>query len=163
MELDAKTAALMNFAGFALAHGVGGVSSGQTLCTMALVQCAKEQGLTQYPGPIGQSVVQAKEATGGLDDLQRRAIIFDGVVTVGGVEGSAVVVEAAWKDHLTRPLVVIQRYTCSADGEDFVVVGEPLVATAPDDEVQAAQREAIMEGARTHDEAYAVWMKALED
>ena len=72
-------------------------------------------------------------------------------------------VEAAWKDHLTRPLVVIQRYTCSPDGEDFVVIGAPLVATAPDDEVQAAQREAIMEGARTHDEAYAVWMKALED
>ena len=163
MELDAKTAALMNFAGFALAHGVGGASAGNTLCTMALVQCAKEQGLTQYPGPIGQSVAQAKEATGGLDDLQRRAIIFDGVVTVGGEESSAVVVEAAWKDHLTRPLVVIQRYRSAAGGSDFAVVGEPMIATAPDEEVEVAQREAIMEGARTHDEAFAVWMKALEE
>ena len=90
MELDAKTAALMNFAGFALAHGVGGVSSGKTLCTMALVQCQKEQGLSQYPGPIGASVAQAKAATEGLDDLQRRAIIYDGLVTVGGAESSAV-------------------------------------------------------------------------
>ena len=37
------------------------------------------------------------------------------------------------------------------------------MTTAPDDDVEAAQREAIMEGARTHDEAYAVWMKALEE
>jgi hypothetical protein len=163
MELDAKTAALMNFAGFALAHGVGGVSSGKTLCTMALVQCQKEQGLSQYPGPVGQSVAQAKAATEGLDDLQRRAIIFDGMVTVGGTESSAVVVEAAWKDHLTRPLVVIQRYRSSPSGTDFAVVGEPMIATAPDDEVEIAQREAVMEGARTHDEAFAVWMKALEE
>jgi hypothetical protein len=163
MELDDKTAALMNFAGFALAHGVGGASGGKTLCTMALVQCQKEQGLSQYPGPIGASVAQAKAATEGLDDLQRRAIIYDGLVTVGGAESSAVIVEAAWKDHLTRPLVVLQRYRCAPGGADFTVIGEPMVATAPDDVVEVAQREAIMEGARTHDEAYAVWMKALEE
>jgi hypothetical protein len=163
MELDAKTADLMNFAGFALAHGVGGAAGGQTLCTMALVQCQKEQGLSQYPGPIGASVAQAKAATEGVDDLQRRAIIFDGLVTVGGAESSAVIVEAAWRDHLNRPLVVIQRYRCSPGGADFAVVGAPMIATAPDDVVEAAQREAIMEGARTHDEAFAVWMKALEE
>ena len=162
MELDSKTAALMNFAGFALAHGVGGVATGRTLCTMALVQSSREQGLTQYPGPIGASVVQAKAATEAVDDLQRRAIIFDGIVTVGGEQVSAVVVEAAWKDHLGRPLVVLQPYSCSAGGEGFTVHGEPLIATAPNEEVATAQREAVMEGARTHDEAYAVWMRALE-
>ena len=162
MELDSKTAALMNFAGFALAHGVGGASAGKTLCTMALVQSSREQGLTQYPGPVGASVAQAKASTEAVDDMQRRAIIFDGLVTIGGREQSAVVVEAAWKDHLTRPLVVLQPYSCSPGGADFVVLGEPLIATAPDEEVATAQREAVMEGARTHDEAYAVWMKALD-
>ena len=83
MELDAKTAALMNFAGFALAHGVGGVSSGQTLCTMALVQCAKEQGLTQYPGPIGQSVARRKR-------LQAGSMTYSG-------ERSSLMVSSRWE------------------------------------------------------------------
>lgn len=163
MQLDEQTARLMNFAGFALAHGVGGVSSGDTLCTMALIQRQTEQGLTQFPGPIGESVAQAKSTLSGMDDLLRCAIVYDAVVMVEGAESTAVVVEASWKDHLDQPTVALQRYRSAGGGEGFAVVGEPLFATAETDQEEVLLREALMEGARSHDEAFAVWMKATED
>ena len=163
MNLDEKTARLMNFAGFALAHGVGGVSGGDTLCTMALVERAAEQGLTQFPGNIAESVGQAKQALAGMDDLLRAAIVFDAVVNVGSEESPAVVVEAAWKDDLDNPTVALIRYRSPKGGGTFSVVGEPLFAAAESDEVEVLLREALMEGARSHQEAFEVWMKASED
>ena len=171
MNLDERTARLMNFAGFAMAHGIGGVSSGETLCTLAIIEregldkegkVSLERKLGQFPGKIEASVAQARAALVGDEGVIRAAIIYDGVVDLNGAQSSAVVVEAAWKDHLDSPTVAILRYESISDGGSFSVVGEPLFATAESDEVEGLLREALMEGARSHDEAFGVWMRASE-
>ena len=171
MNLDERTARLMNFAGFAMAHGIGGVSSGETLCTLAIVEregldkegkMRLERKLGQFPGKIDASVAQARSALADDEGLVRAAIIYDGVVTVGDAESAAVVVETAWKDHLDSPTVALLRYKSISEGGSFRVLGEPLFASAESDEVEVLLREALMEGARSHDEAFGVWMRASE-
>jgi hypothetical protein len=143
-------------AGFALAHALGSIQFGGTLCTMAaVVQSDGQRALYRYPAPtISESLTNAHEhLSGQIDHGARGALVYDGFVTTpDGKRSDALVVEmlgpgAARQGRFAQAYRPARRLGLPIVGRRIAVLGAPIIDEAlehPDPET------AIIDGAQDH-------------
>ena len=99
MNLDGDPAAVseahLSLAGFALAHALGSIDGGGTLCTLAIVEREGERELVRYEADsIPESIVLAnRDIAARIGSAGRAALVYDGYVTIERVRHDALLVD----------------------------------------------------------------------
>lgn len=100
MSLDADrnfaaTEAHLRLAGFALAHALGSIDGGGTLCTLAFVEQEGERELVRYEAEtIPESIAMARtDLRTSLGSAGLAVLVYDGYVTLDRVRHDALLVD----------------------------------------------------------------------
>ena len=107
-QLRPPTQAQFRTAGFALAHALGSVEGGETLCTLAIVRRGEIIELVRYEAPTGPASV-----LGAHKDLSTRvgagahaALVYDGYATIDDVRRDAMIVELIGPDGTVQARLI---------------------------------------------------------
>ncbi len=89
------TEAHLRLAGFALAHALGSIDGGGTLCTLAFVEREGQRELVRYEADsIPESIAMARsDLRNAMGSAGNAALVFDGYVTVDRVRDDALLVD----------------------------------------------------------------------
>ena len=137
-------------AGFALAHGIGSIRFGGTLCTLAWVVEPGRRTLVRYEAPsIPDSLVGAREHLAqAISEDGNAALVYDGFVTtaeLGRIEPLLVdvlgpsAVRLGWFAQPYRPA---RRLGLPIIGSRLAVVGLPLL----DESIEIEDAQEVIRG-----------------
>ena len=105
------TDAHLRLAGFALAHALGSIDAGGTLCTLAFVERQDQRELVRYDADsIADSIALARnDLRTSLEQGGYAALVYDGYATVGDVRHDALMVDLIDRDG-TVVAQLVQQY-----------------------------------------------------
>lgn len=149
--------ALLQLAGFALAHAAWSVEDGETLCTLAMIdrEGREERELLRFEAPsIPISVEMAHAELASLRGGDRGVLVFDGYITPeGGERTDALLAQLLHPGPAIRGLAILAYRAAKPSRLPFVkakgfgLVGRPYVDDAID---EPDADEVLLEGFREH-------------
>lgn len=153
--MSTQFAPVLRTAGYALAHAVGSIKVGGTLCTLAVGEAGGVRTLYRYEA---RSIVESLAAAHGhlaqqLDTGAHAALVYDGYVTSGDRgRRDALIVEilgphAAPLGRIAQAYRPARRFGLPFIGRTCSVLGNPIIEDSVDHEDPEAE---IYKGVREH-------------
>jgi hypothetical protein len=129
---------VLRTAGYALAHALGSVRLGGTLCTLAIIQSRDSFTLGRYEAPtIPVSVsIAIAHLTEELADGEWAALVYDGFVTIPGRDrtdammAEVILPGGVIAGRITQAYRPARRFGLPIVGQRLRAVGEPIADPA---------------------------------
>ncbi len=153
--MSTDLAPALRTAGFALAHAIGSIRFGGTLCTLAIFENDGERILVRYEAEnIPASVANAHAHLGEvIGESGHGVLVYDGFMTpANGERSDALIVEilgpkGEQKGHFIQGYRPARRFGLPIVGRGCTVLGAPFIDESIEDD---NAQEVIYDGVRDH-------------